>query len=95
MLWQRATIVGAGDIAGTPGNDVIVGSAADDIIDGTGGDDRICGLLEATNSSAGWATTKSTAAPTMTLSSATYSQRAGMLLEAATIGFSVATARTT
>src|SRR5687767_9732603 len=41
---KRATIVGAGDIAGTPGNDVIVGSDGADVIDGAGGDDRICSL---------------------------------------------------
>jgi Ca2+-binding RTX toxin-like protein len=38
-----ATIVGAGTIDGTPGDDVIVGSDGDDTIDGMGGNDDICG----------------------------------------------------
>jgi Ca2+-binding RTX toxin-like protein len=37
-----ATIVGAGNISGTPGVDVIVGSAGDDTIDGGAGNDVIC-----------------------------------------------------
>jgi Ca2+-binding RTX toxin-like protein len=42
---QTPTIVGAGKIKGTPGNDVILGSAfARDQIDGGGGSDVICGL---------------------------------------------------
>src|SRR6478609_789038 len=38
-----ATIVGAGTINGTPGNDVIVGSPEADRISGAGGNDIICG----------------------------------------------------
>lgn len=42
---QTPTIVGAGKIKGTKGNDVILGSAfAHDQIDGGGGADVICGL---------------------------------------------------
>jgi Ca2+-binding RTX toxin-like protein len=37
-----ATIVGAGAISGTPGNDVIVGSSGDDVIDAGAGNDTIC-----------------------------------------------------
>jgi Ca2+-binding RTX toxin-like protein len=37
-----ATIVGAGDIAGTADKDVIVGSSGDDVIDAGAGDDIIC-----------------------------------------------------
>ena len=36
------TIVGAGQIVGTPEGDVILGSAGDDVIDGGGGNDYIC-----------------------------------------------------
>jgi Ca2+-binding RTX toxin-like protein len=39
-----ATIIGAGNFKGTPGNDVIVGSNGSDAINGAGGSDRICGL---------------------------------------------------
>src|SRR4030095_15126050 len=38
-----ATIVGAGTIVGTAGDDVIVGSDEDDTVLGLGGDDIICG----------------------------------------------------
>ena len=38
-----ATIVGAGYITGTSGNDVIVGSPGRDVILGLAGDDIICG----------------------------------------------------
>lgn len=38
-----ATIVGAGTIFGTQGDDVIVASAGNDIVFGGGGDDIICG----------------------------------------------------
>ena len=38
-----ATIVGAGTIIGTPGDDVIVGSAGNDVISGLDGNDVICG----------------------------------------------------
>lgn len=41
---QPATIVGAGTIQGTPGNDVIVGSSGPDEIWSNGGDDTICAL---------------------------------------------------
>ncbi len=37
-----ATIVGAGTIAGTPGDDVIVGSSGNDVIRGEAGNDTIC-----------------------------------------------------
>jgi hypothetical protein len=40
---KPATIVGSGDIIGTPGRDVIVGSNDDDFINGKGGRDIICG----------------------------------------------------
>jgi hypothetical protein len=40
---KRATIVGAGEIWGTPGDDVIVGSNGDDRIFGGLGNDIICG----------------------------------------------------
>ncbi len=40
---RAPTIIGGGQITGTPGSDVILGSAGDDVIDGGGGDDRICG----------------------------------------------------
>ena len=39
---MSATIVGSGDIQGTPGDDVIVGSVGDDTVRGHGGDDSIC-----------------------------------------------------
>jgi Ca2+-binding RTX toxin-like protein len=39
-----ATIVGAGTIVGTAGNDVIVGSSGIDNIQGGNGDDIICGM---------------------------------------------------
>lgn len=39
----KPTIVGFGQITGTPGDDVIVGSAGPDQIDGRGGRDVICG----------------------------------------------------
>ena len=60
---KRATIVGAGDISGTPGNDVIVGSAGADTIDALGGHDRVC-VSAATIRASGEAsaTTSSTAA---------------------------------
>jgi Ca2+-binding RTX toxin-like protein len=38
-----ATIVGAGTITGTPGNDVIFGSRGPDTIFGNGGNDVVCG----------------------------------------------------
>jgi Ca2+-binding RTX toxin-like protein len=41
---QLATIVGAGTIVGTDGDDVIVGSDGPDAIDGLDGNDTICGL---------------------------------------------------
>jgi Ca2+-binding RTX toxin-like protein len=37
------TIIGAGEIHGTAGNDVIIGSAGDDVIFGSSGHDTICG----------------------------------------------------
>src|SRR5690349_2136619 len=40
---QPATIVGAGTIVGTAGDDVIVGSDGVDTISGGGGNDIICG----------------------------------------------------
>ena len=40
---QPATIVGAGTIVGTSGDDVIVGSDGNDTINGGGGNDLICG----------------------------------------------------
>ena len=61
---KRATIVGAGDITGTPGNDVIVGSAGADTIDALGA--MTAFVLSAATiraSGEGWATTSSTAAP--------------------------------
>jgi Tol biopolymer transport system component len=43
--WQPlCTIYGAGDIMGTPGNDIICGSHGPDRIYGAGGNDRILGL---------------------------------------------------
>ena len=39
---KAATIVGAGAINGTPGDDVIVGSAGNDVINGGGGNDTFC-----------------------------------------------------
>ena len=49
---QPATIVGAGTIVGTSGDDVIVGSDGNDTIDGGGGDDIICGEGATTSSTA-------------------------------------------
>ncbi|HSQ38369.1 MAG TPA: hypothetical protein VLS92_10800, partial [Acidimicrobiia bacterium] len=42
-LGLEATIVGAGVIKGTAGDDVIVGSGGNDTIKGLAGHDRICG----------------------------------------------------